>query len=463
MTGERRTVVVVGAGITGLSAAHALADHHDVVVIDAAERTGGKLAASAFAGLPSVDEGADAYLMRVPHATALVRQLGFDTHDLVHPATSHASIWHTPRRGPGRLFPLPEGLLLGVPTGARALARSGLVSHRGVARAATEPLRPRRSAAHDTLGRWVRDRLGDEVHELLVDPLVGSIYAADTDRFSLATVAQLADLANERSLVLAARRRRRSAAATGPVFEAPRQGMASLAQRLETSLRHRGVSFVLGRGATHLGREGTGYQVDDIAADAVIVATPARAMSQLLTSVAPTAAAHANAIEAASVIMVTAAVPGHQWRPELTGSGYLVPKPDQRFVTAASFASNKWAHWRPDDGSMVLRISLGRDGVRLDDWDDDRLISTALTETSHHLGVDLTPSQVRLTRWVESFPQYRPGHVDRVGDMERELHQSAPGVAIAGASLRGMGVPACVHQGHTAAARVSQYLTGLAT
>lgn len=458
---DRRTVVVVGAGITGLTAAHFLADRHEVIVVDAAERTGGKLAASPFAGLPSVDEGADAYLMRVPHATALVRQLGFDAHDLVHPATGHATLWHTPRHGSGRMFPLPEGLLLGVPTGARALARSGLLSRRSLLRAASEPLRRRRSVAHDTLGRWVRDRLGDEVHELLVDPLVGSIYAADTDRFSLATVPQLADLATQRSVVLAARRRRRSTVASGPVFEAPRQGMAHLAQRLESSLLGRGVTFALGRAVTHLARDGTGYQVDDIAADAVVVATPAQAMSRLLAGVAPTAADLARAIEAASVVMVTVAVPGRQWPQRLTGSGYLVPKPDQRFVTAASFASNKWAHWRPDDGSMVLRISLGRDGVRVDDWDDDRLIDTALAETSQHVGVDLTPSQVRLTRWVEAFPQYRPGHLDRVGKMETELLRHAPGVSIAGASLRGMGVPACVQQGETAAARISQHLAGL--
>lgn len=454
---------MVGAGITGLAAADVLADEHDVTVVDADHRVGGKLKASPFAGLPSVDEGADAYLMRVPHATALARRLGLTDADLVHPATGHASIWHTPPRGPARLFPLPEGLMLGVPTAAGTLIRSGLISRRGVLRAATEPFRPRQSVAHDTLGRWVRDRLGDEVHELLVDPLVGSIYAADTDRFSLATVPQLADLAEARSLVLAARSRRRTATAIGPVFEAPRDGMAALASRLAASLRERGTNFVLGRPVQHLERAGTGYAVDDLQGDAVVVATPARPMSRLLQGVAPEVAAQAAAIDAASVVMVTVAVPGERWPASLGGSGYLVPKPDQHWVTAVSFASNKWAHWRPSDGSMVLRISLGRDGRRVDDWDDDRLIDTALSETGRHVGVDLTPTEVRLTRWVDAFPQYRPGHLDRVSSMERDLAQGAPGVAIAGASLRGMGVPACVHQGQQAAARVTKHLDSLAT
>lgn len=459
---DRHRIIVIGAGITGLAAADVLADDHDVTVVDADDRTGGKLKASPFAGLPSVDEGADAYLMRVPYATALSRRVGLRDADLVHPTTGHASIWHEPQRGEPRLFPLPEGLMLGVPTAARSLARSGLISRRGLMRAAIEPLRPRSAVDHDNLGRWVRDRLGNEVHELLVDPLVGSIYAADTDRFSLATVPQLADLSTARSLVMAARNRRRSAQQAGPVFEAPRAGMASLAGRLEMSLRSRGVQFLLGRAVASVEPCGAGYRVDDLEADAVVIATPARTVSSLLSSIAPTVAHIAGGIDAASVVMVSVAVPGRDWPTELTASGYLVPKPDQQWVTAASFASNKWAHWRPDDGSMVLRISLGRDGRTVDDWSDDELVNTALAETSRHIGRDLTPTAVRVTRWPQAFPQYRPGHLDRVATAERDLARVAPGVAVGGASWRGMGIPACVDQGQRAAGRVWQHLKDVA-
>ena len=460
---DRRRVVVIGAGIAGLAAADTLADRHDVVVFDADDRVGGKLRASPFAGLDSVDEGADAYLMRVPHATGLSRRLGLSGDDLVHPATGHASLWHAPRHGRARLFPLPEGLLLGVPTALGPLVRSRLISPRGLLRAATEPLRPRSDTTHDNLGRWMRARLGDEVHELLVDPLVGSIYAADTDHFSLATVAQLADLTRERSLVLGARRRRRRPQASGPVFEAPRLGMASLALRIEQSLRDRGAAVHLGRRVERLERDGRGYAVDGLAADAVVLATPARITAALLTDVAPSVATAAGQVPAASVVMVTMAVAATTWPQHLTGSGYLVPKPDQQWVTAASFASNKWTHWRPADGSMVLRISLGRDGRRVDDWDDDLLIATAVAETSRHLGVTLEPHAVRVTRWPESFPQYRPGHLDRVAVMERDLADLAPGVVLAGASWRGMGVPACIQQGQQAGGRLFQHLEQLAT
>ena len=456
-------MAVIGAGIAGLAAADQLADHHDVTVYDADDRVGGKLRATPFAGLDSVDEGADAYLMRVPHATGLARRLGLTEADLVHPATGRAALWHTPRRGPGRLFPLPEGLVLGVPTALGPLVRSGLIPARGLLRAATEPLRRRSAIDHDSLGRWVRSRLGDQVHELLVDPLVGSIYAADTDRFSLAAVAQLADLAASRSMILAARARRRATRATGPVFEAPRLGMAALAQRLDMSLRDRGARFRLGAAVETLERGGSGYLLDGREVDAVVVATPARSAARLLQGVAPEAAAAAAEVEAASVVMVTVAVPGQRWPSTLDGSGYLVPKPDQQWVTAVSFASNKWPHWRPSDGSMVLRISLGRDGLRVDDRDDEQLVSSALAETGRHLGLHLEPVAVRVTRWPQAFPQYRPGHLDRVAAMERELDRAAPGVALAGASWRGMGVPACVQQGQRAAERLSRHLERLPT
>jgi oxygen-dependent protoporphyrinogen oxidase len=130
-----------------------------------------------------------------------------------------------------------------------------------------------------------------------------------------------------------------------------------------------------------------------------------------------------------------------------------------------SFGSNKWEHWRPEDGSAVLRVSLGRDGLVVDDWDDDRLLAAALDETATHLrpllrATSLAPTEVRISRWPGAFPQYRPGHLQRVGRLEGVLADAAPGVVVAGASHRGMGVPACVQQGGAAAEAVRGHLAG---
>jgi oxygen-dependent protoporphyrinogen oxidase len=124
-------------------------------------------------------------------------------------------------------------------------------------------------------------------------------------------------------------------------------------------------------------------------------------------------------------------------------SGYLVPKPVQHLVTAASFGSQKWAHWRPDDGSEILRMSLGRDGLGVDHLDDEAAVTAAVDDVGRHLGFDLQPSAVRVSRWRDAFPQYRPHHLELVGAVE---HALPPALVVGGASYHGIGIPACVRQ-----------------
>jgi oxygen-dependent protoporphyrinogen oxidase len=152
--------------------------------------------------------------------------------------------------------------------------------------------------------------------------------------------------------------------------------------------------------------------------------------------------------------MIALTVPRTQWPQHLTGSGYLVPKPQQTAVTAVSFASNKWSHVQTADQSMVLRVSLGRDGMPMHHLDDDTLLKLALADLYWHIGIEIAPTSVRITRWVESFPQYRPGHFDQVERLEHIFDAAAPGVVFAGASYRGIGIPSCIADANRAAARV---------
>ena len=470
MSGSGPHIVVVGGGITGLAAAHrALRDGRvTVTVLEADSRLGGKIRTSPFAGLNTtggsasgIDEGADAYLSRVPQAVRLAREVGLGD-VLTRPEPVHAAVWH---RG---LHPIPDGLLLGVPTGAMALARSPLISRRGRLRAALEPVLPSGGDHHDSIGRFVRSRFGREVHQLLVDPLVGGIYASDTENFSLEMVPQLHDLSHGRSVLLAARKR--ASAATGtpdgrpaPVFETPTAGMGALVEATAAAVGSRGGSIRVSTRVTTVHRTGHQYVVEvespegrsELRADAVIITTPGGSSGNLLRNLDTDVADAFGATEHASVVMVT--LKTHESTPaSLRGlSGYLVPKPDQDRVTAVSFGSNKWAHWAPADGSMVLRVSLGRDGVPTHDlvheWTDERLVTRVVDEVSHHTGFTITPEVSRVSRWPDAFPQYRPGHGARIADIERRLAAAAPRVRLAGASVRGIGIPACVGQGETVA------------
>jgi protoporphyrinogen/coproporphyrinogen III oxidase len=130
-------------------------------------------------------------------------------------------------------------------------------------------------------------------------------------------------------------------------------------------------------------------------------------------------------------------------------------------VTAASFGSNKWAHWRPTDGSMILRVSLGRDGLDVMHFDNDQLLNLALADMKLHLNADLTPTEVRTSRWAESFPQYRPHHFDKLAEVENAVNSHGGGIFFAGASYRGIGIPACVQQARSAGESIISHLASL--
>ena len=448
MSGSPSRIAVIGAGITGLSAAHEAAvaggDQVEVTLFDGSGRAGGLIKTSTFAGL-RVDEGADAFLRRVPDALTLARSVGLDER-LTSPTAGSAAVWVDGLRR------LPEGLVLGVPTSTISLARSRLVSPVGAARALADLVLPRRALDHDSIGAWVRGRLGEEVHDRLTDALVGSIYAADTDRFSLAAVPQLDALARGgRSAILTALRQRRPSD-SGPVFAAPSDGMGSLADAVLTAAVAAGAMTRLEAPVEAVEAGGGGVLIDGERFEAAILATPARVSARLLASSAPAAAAGLGSIETAGVVMVTLAIPGDSLPEACSGlSGYLVPKSRQRRVTAVSFASNKWSHLRPADGSQILRVSLGRDGMDVSDLDDGEVVDSVVSEVSDHLGAQLAPNEVRVTRWPSSFPQYRPHHGALVATIERSL---PAGIVAAGASLHGIGVPACVGSGRRAAQSV---------
>ena len=458
-------MVVIGGGISGLTAAlTVLADSPEpvsVTVLESQPTVGGIIRTSPFAGLPAVDEAADAFLTRVPWAAQLATELGLGA-ALTSPTGAHAYVWHN------GMHTIPSDLLLGVPAKVRSFATSGLISPRGKLRAAIEPLLPR-TTPKDSIGHYVRRRFGKEIQERLVDPLVGSIYAADTDNFSLAAVPQIASLTNERSMLLAAAAARKAAtnspASSSPIFGTPLRGMGALIETLAERVVALGGTIRTSATVENIERHGHGYQVSlgghTLTCDAIAIASPARKSATFVRGVDKHAASLLQQWDHASVVLITMAIPAHEWPAHLTGSGYLVPKPDQRWVTAASFGSNKWAHWRPVDGSMILRVSLGRDGLDVMHFDNDQLLNLALADMKLHLNADLTPTEVRTSRWAESFPQYRPHHFDKLAEVENAVNSHGGGIFFAGASYRGIGIPACVQQARSAGESIISHLASL--
>ena len=440
------TYAVVGAGIAGLAAAWELSGARagagaDVTVFDPAP-VGGKLRTSTFAGR-RVDEGADAFLARVPWGRELCDELGVAT-ALVSPATGAAYI-----AAGAQLHSLPAGLVLGVPTDAGALEGSALVSAAARQRVAQEPTQPGSPLADGddpSVGALIRARFGDEVLERLVDPLVGGINAGDSDRLSVrAAVPQIADAAS-RSTSLVEGLRAAPPAAPGPVFWAHPQGMAAIVDRLEAALVERGVRFE---------RAAVGA-LADLDATGVVLATPARAAAPLVERGGAAEAARVlRSIGHSSPVLVTIALRRDDVRHPLDASGFLVPRVERRLLTACTFSTTKWAQLATDPATVVLRASAGRygDDVAIG-LDDDVLVERLLADLDELLGISGAPIDVRVSRWPDGFPQYEPGHLDRVAAIEADIAAHLPHVALAGATYRGVGIPACIRSGREAAQKV---------
>lgn len=448
MTGRR--ALVAGGGITGLSAALTLVDAGwEVTLVEASDRLGGKLRTTPFAGR-LVDEGADAFLLRVPWALDLCRRLGIED-ELVHPAERSAYVWS---RGDLRRLP-PQ--LLGVPTDLEALAASGILSDEGVARVAEDLTRPGSPPNDDEpIGAVIERRIGPEALDRLVDPLVGGINAGDSRRLSLAaTVPQLDAAARDPdhpSLVEACRaqQRRAAGAAEAPVFASPRDGMGRLVDALVATMST--VDLVLGTSVEVVEPARSGWLVDGREVDGLVLALPASVAAALVPPAAAEAKRHLAAIEHASVALVTLAVAADDVGRPLDASGFLVPRVEGLAVTACSWASSKWAHLAAADGTVLLRSSVGRHGDdRALDLDDGKLVERVVDDLGRTMALRGAPSEARVSRWPGSFPQYAPGHLDRVDAIEADLAAHAPGIVVAGAALRGVGVPACIRQGGAAA------------
>ncbi|MCU1345910.1 MAG: protoporphyrinogen oxidase [Acidimicrobiia bacterium] len=444
MSGRR--VAVVGAGITGLAAAYDLVQSgavDEVVVFESSGRCGGKIRTSEVAGT-MVDEGADAFLARVPWATQLCRDIGLGG-ELTSP-TSGAYIYSR-----AQLRRLPGDLVMGVPSDVIGVARSGVLSPLGVGRAALEPLFGWWAQRHptDSVGAMVRRRYGREVLERLVDPLLGGIYAGDADRLSVAAaVPQLAAADRHFSMTLALRKAKQPASngAPAPVFYSARGGMAQIT---DTLARHLAPHIRLNSPVTTVG---PGGRVNDESFDAVILAAPANVAASMLD--APETVALLRSIELASVAVATLAIDDKDLATPLEGTGFLIPRPERRLLTACSWFSSKWPDSKPA-GCTLLRASVGSIDRPADSLiDDDSLVAGVLSDLERLMGLKASPTEVRISRWPQSFPQYRPGHLDRVADIERHLAMELPEVRLAGAAYRGIGVAACVRQGREAAAAV---------
>lgn len=455
-------VAVVGAGISGLVAAHRLAEIADVTLLEASGRCGGKLATVELDGLVS-DSGAESVLARRPEAVDLMLDLGLGE-EVVHPSPAQPAILID-----GRPCPLPPSLA-GVPTDVSRL--DGLLSPTGLARARQEPELPAPALSGDVaIGELVAERFGAEVTDRLLEPLLGGVYAGRSRELSFAAVApDLFERARSGG-ALSGHAAHAARTATGPVFAGLNGGIGRLVPALLADLSARGVVVRTGTTMRVLQRSAGGYRLEigpvpapeSLTADAVVLACPAHPAGRLLGDLVPTAAQY-GAIPYASTAIVTVAVRGA----DLTGSGLLVPPGQLPTIKAVTHSSRKWA-WVADrvaerwgEGADLVRISVGRRGEEaLLQLDDAAFLARTVAEARTLPGwVGTEVIKGAVTRWGGGLPQYLKGHRDLVARLRADL-DGVPGLAVCGAALDGVGVAACIASADRAAAKVLDDLGGV--
>jgi protoporphyrinogen/coproporphyrinogen III oxidase len=455
----RPTVAVVGGGIAGLAAAARLRSERpdaEVVVLESSPEIGGKLRLGEVAGLV-VDLGAEAMLNRRPEGVDLTRAAGLGD-DIVHPATTSASLWSR-----GEMLPMPR-TLMGIPADLRALAESRVISKAGLARAAMDAVLPASSldGRDESIGALVEERFGKEVVDRLVEPLLGGVYAGHAREISArAAVPQVVALLDrDRSMSKAAARAMKGPSSDEAVFAGIVGGIGRLPHavvdasgaRVETDATVRDLARRSEGGWTLV--IGSTREPRLLHADAVVVAVPARAAARLLSDVAPGAALELARIEYASVAIVTLAFRARDL-PEVVGSGFLVPPVDRRAVKAATYSFAKW-DWvrRAGEDVLVMRCSLGRhrEEHQLQKTDEE-LVDVALHDLADAIGLSVRPIDSHVQRWGGGLPQYAVGHLDRVATIRREVHR-LPGLSVCGAAYDGIGIPACIASGRRAADEV---------
>ncbi|HEX5595632.1 MAG TPA: protoporphyrinogen oxidase [Micromonosporaceae bacterium] len=474
-------IAVVGGGITGIAAALRLRDRApagtDITVYERSEVLGGKLRSSSLAGSP-IELGAEAFLTRDPAggdsaAVALARRVGL-ADALVHPAIGQAAIVID-----GELRPVPAGTLVGVPGDLEKIAPVA----RPEAERDRDAGRPLLGPAEDVaVGDLVRRRLGDQVVDRLVEPMLGGVYAGRPDGLSLAaTMPGLARAARTEHTLTGAVRAAMAAAPRAPgtpVFTTVTGGLSRLVAaaaaasganlRLGATVRDlvptpSGWRLAIGSKQERPGPDGSAAgpgSVELVEADAVVLALPAWPAARLLADVDAEAAALVGELEYASIALISLALPAARL-PEL--SGFLIPAVEGTLVKAATFFTNKWAQLRRPDGVALVRASIGRHGEEhLLQRPDEELIAAVHRELVELLGPAAVPPPLasQVQRWGGALPQYALGHLDRVSTARTALRSAYPTLALAGAGYDGVGIPVCIRSGETAADEVLAALKG---
>jgi len=476
-TQPARHVVIVGGGIAGLTAAFSLYEQAagaglplTCTLIEAGREWGGKIVTHR-AGDLTIEAGPDSFLSQKPWALELCTKLGLSGR-LINTNDHQKKTFVYSR---GRLRELPEGLVVIVPTRLGPFLKSGLISWPGIARMGLDLALPaKRGGGDESLASFFSRRLGREAFERVVEPLMAGIYAGDAAQISLrATFPRFLDLEQKHGSLIRGMLASRPAGVPSnrTMFVTLQDGLVELVQALLAKLTTAGAKLMRQQSVAAMRVRQTntnhpiGWTYDltlengaVISADAVVLATPAFVSADLVRPLSPIAAELLGAIPYASTATVSMAYKAGTLGAEVSGFGFVVPRVERRDLLAATWTSVKWPHRAPASQTLVRCYlgGVGREAILQED--DAALIRRVRDELRSMTGVTGEPVYAEVNRWDRGMPQYTLGHLDRLETIQRSLDRY-PGLLLAGAAYRGIGIPDCIRDGTDAASGVIRLLT----
>ncbi|WP_070119935.1 protoporphyrinogen oxidase [Bacillus marinisedimentorum] len=467
MSDTRTKTVIIGGGITGLSAAYYLQKEIkekglpiDTMLVEESPRLGGKVQTFTKDGF-IIERGPDSYLARKKSMSRLVEEMGMQDR-LVNNSTGKSYVLVD-----GKLHSMPEGSFMGIPTKIMPFAFSGMFSWPGKFRAAGDFILPRSEAEGDqSLGQFFRRRFGDDVVENLIEPLLSGIYAGDLDNMSLmATFPNFYRLEQEyRSLILGIKKTmpapKNKSATSGKkgMFLTVDSGLESLVEAVEEKLEEGTVRK--NTKVTRIVKTDQGYELkldnrETITADSIIIAAPHQAVHGMMPEYSffePL-----KNVPSTSVATVAMAFPASAVKQDIDGTGFVVSRNSDFRITACTWTHKKWPHTTPKD-KVLLRCYVGRPtDESIVDQSDEVISQTVLNDLNKIMDITDEPEFSIVTRWKDAMPQYTVGHLERLGHIKNEMGEKLPGIFLAGGSYEGVGLPDCIDQGEEAVRKVISF------
>jgi len=450
-------VAIIGAGITGLSAAWELQQNYpgqSYIVLESSNRPGGKVISKKLTGPHTIiDGGPESFVTRKPEVWDLAHELNIENQIIV-PASETAG-----------MNVLVDGKIYSIPLHPIKFMRSELLSPRGKLRLLAEPfIKAKRDYDDETLADFVRRRLGDEMLQKLIGPVLGGIYNADPDKQSiLYTSPVMREMEREhgglfRGTLAKMRQKKKSPVEKKPSFIAFKNGAQTLVDALVAQLTG---EIRLNSRVEHIRQASQGYQIslsngDSLIAGGVILATPARAAAGMLERIAPDASAEFASLPQSSLGTI-ALLYRTKDLPDSDIKGLMIPRREKRMIDAIQFTSERMPG-RTEDNYTLIRVFFGGAYPDMVTFDDQTRLHHVRTELQDLLNITAEPVHHEHFCWHESYPQANVGHLSKVDAIEALLPET---IALAGASYRGLGVPDCVRQGRDAAQHIMNAIQAL--